>query len=300
MLSQQTLESFRRNGFLILHNAFAAKVVQTLQERLTSLFRADLEAIWREDKWACRSNLTALPGHQYMLNAWKGDHLVARIATDPELSKTAGTLCGWPGVRLAGDVVWWKLPGAHPVPFHQDGMGIRTFLKPPDFLTCWIALDDVSEEVGSLQYVPESHTWPVDDSQLRNSQDHGDEDYRVYMRAAANRIGISRPEIVTVCGEAGMCAFHHGLLWHGSPANAATDQPRRAYAVLFIRMDSKFCDVPRSPDFAYYKHADSDELDERHFPITWSREGYRSDFLCNLYTDLEKTETGWRLNECLS
>lgn len=301
MFSQHIIESFRGTGFLILPNAFASKVVQILRERLTFLFESDVGGIQQKDEWACRSNLRSLSGHQYMLNAWKGEQLVARIATDPELSEAAATLGGWPGVRLAGDTVWWKLPGAQAVPFHQDGLIVRSFLRPSDFLTCWVALDDVSEQVGALQYVPGSHTWPVDDSlELRNSQDHENEDYQVHMLAAASRLGIPHPEILTVSGQAGTCSFHHGLLWHGSPANGSADQPRRAYAILFIRMDSKFFDVPRNPAFAYYKRPDSDELDERHFPITWSNQGYRSRFLSNIQTNPQLTGGDSVFNACLT
>src|SRR6266480_6037653 len=105
MLSQDNTESFRISGFLILQNAFASNVVQILRERLTALFDSDVRHIQQSDEWACRSNLRSLRGHQYMLNAWKGDPVVARIATDAELGKAVASLVGWPGVRLAGDTI---------------------------------------------------------------------------------------------------------------------------------------------------------------------------------------------------
>lgn len=273
-ISRQQKEHFRANGFLIVRDAISPQRINCLQERIARLFASDTRLIQKNDKWACWLSLNSLTGHQYMLNAWKGDELVAHTATDAVLGEAVADLGDWPGVRLALDTVWWKRPGARPVPFHQDAATVRMFLQPADFITCWVALDDVAEEIGSLQYAPGSHKWPVDESIGVGKQDHTEEDYRTHLFTAANRIGISRPEIVTVSGQAGMCSFHHGLLWHGSPANSSTDRPRRAYAILFVRMDSKFCGVPINPAFAYYKHPQSDELDERHFPVIWSRGGF--------------------------
>ena len=44
--------------------------------------------------------------------------------------------------------------------WHQD-YSYWTRTKPIAHLTCWIALDDASEENGCLHYIPGSHRWPL-------------------------------------------------------------------------------------------------------------------------------------------
>jgi len=206
-----------------------------------------------------------------MVNAWKCDPVIRSIVTDPKLGRTIATLAGWSGARLVGDSTWWKSPGASEVPFHQDVWLVESFLTPPDFLTCWIALDDCSDAVGTLEYIVASHRWP-EGSCARTDTVGLD---RLDLSAIAKTFGVDAPDLVSVQGRRGLCAFHHGRTWHGSSANVSRSKFRRAFAIHFIQSRSRFYRRPPNPLYAYYYALTKDSaLDGREFPVTWSRTGY--------------------------
>eukprot|EP01135_Chromosphaera_perkinsii_P000123 Nk52_evm19s32 gene=Nk52_evmTU19s32 len=108
---------------------------------------------------------------------------------------------------------------------------------------------------------------------------------------------------------AGGAAFHHAKLWHGSGANEYDPQDpdpsqrkaRKALAVHFIPSDARF-DVGEAEErksggenntegvkrskkkvvgytYGRYKFNGSSRMDEQFFPVTWSRDGYRTAWL---------------------
>lgn len=274
MFSQAQIDAFRENGFLIVPNALPTSSVALLRERIDVLFNSGDLKHKQGDEWACRRNL-ASTGLKHMVNAWKGDSAIAAVFTDPLLGRAVAELGGWSGARMTSDAIWWKPPKSDPVPFHQDSLRVRRFLNPSSFITCWIALDDCSEEVGALQYTRASHKWSAID--MPPSVQAETIHYQANLHAAAKAHGIDQLDIVTVQGGAGTCAFHDGLMWHGSARNLSGDRPRRAIAAHFVTPEARFSAPPASPShFAYYKRPDSEELNEASFPIIWANQGYRS------------------------
>lgn len=273
MFSNEQLHAFRENGFLIVPDALPSSSVTLLRERIELLFNHGDVKHKPGDEWACRRNL-ASTGLKHMVNAWKGDEAIAALFTDSLLGQAIATLGGWSGARMTSDAVWWKPPHSDSVPFHQDSLRVQRFLSPGSFITCWIALDECTEEMGALQYVRGSHQWaPID---MPPSVQAESIHYQASLRAAVKAHGINQFDIITVQGGAGTCAFHDGLMWHGSARNLSGDRPRRALAAHFVTPEARFIAPPTSPHFAYYKQADSEELNEASFPIVWRESGYRS------------------------
>ena len=92
-------------------------------------------------------------------NAWKSDRTLASFVLSSRLGQAACELAGWPSARIGQDDIWQKPPGGREVAFHQDAPYIsRQFVpRANNSVTAWLALDDVSAEVGTLEYVPRSH-----------------------------------------------------------------------------------------------------------------------------------------------
>jgi ectoine hydroxylase-related dioxygenase (phytanoyl-CoA dioxygenase family) len=88
-------------------------------------------------------------------------HLVARsarlrnfVGSDPLLGVCADLI--GPDVRLYWDQAVYKKPGtAATFPWHQDNG--YAFVEPQQYLTCWIALTDATEENGCPWVVPGLH-----------------------------------------------------------------------------------------------------------------------------------------------
>ncbi|KAL6065878.1 Phytanoyl-CoA dioxygenase family protein [Balamuthia mandrillaris] len=161
-----------------------------------------------------------------------------------------------------------------------------------EVVTCWIALDDTTEEAGTLQYARGSHLWKPTTTNNNNADDESgimkdfftSVDYQRALRKAAAASG-AQPDIVSVEVPIGGCAFHDGRLWHGSGKNVSKDRIRRSLAVHAIRHDCRF--KPDNVGYIYgrYKMHGKTEMEETFFPITWREDGYRSPSIAHYAAD---------------
>jgi phytanoyl-CoA hydroxylase len=262
---------FEKDGALIIEKALSIDLVHSIRDRLERVVRCLSDVPLAEDRRACRVSDAGSP-LVHITNAWCIDALIARLVTSARLGEVVARMAGWPGARLFNDHTWWKREGAPHVSFHQDAWVIP-FLTPNEFVTCWIALDDTGEENGTLQLIPGSLRWPLIPS-LASVKDPND--YAARVRLAAPNAGVFDVRMVSVTGGKGICSFHHGLTWHGSPENKSA-RSRMVLTVHFVRSDTQFSDEPADPIFRSYKKPGSCDLDEKMFPITWREDGYRSD-----------------------
>ena len=108
------------------------------------------------------------------------------------------------------------------VAWHQD-YSYWTRTQAMQHLTCWVALDDATEENGCLQYVPKSHNWGLlDKPELAGDMD-GLMDYLTEeQKAEFKPVPIELPK--------GYATFHHPLMVHGSYENKS-NRSRRALVI---------------------------------------------------------------------
>lgn len=111
----------------------------------------------------------------------KADLTVAKLALSADIGRAAARLTGWSGARLGQDTIWWKAPKTKAVALHQD-TSFLDYLDPPQTITCWVTLDDTHRDVGTLEYVPGSHRWPL--TPIPEGF-HAPDDYRALMKNAA-------------------------------------------------------------------------------------------------------------------
>ena len=180
-LSEREIESFRRDGFLIIENCLTGEQVEACRASFEKLFAGRFDTGVYPDEWYWREGMSLPDVTRHMTNAWKADLDIARLALSSDVARAAGLLTGWSGVRLGQDSIWWKAPKSKPIALHQDS-SFMSFLDPPATITCWVTLDDTTQEAGTIEYVPGSHHWPL--TALPKTF-HGEEDYRAHMRAAA-------------------------------------------------------------------------------------------------------------------
>ena len=145
---------------------------------------------------------------------------------------------------------------------------------PSETCTCWVTLDDVSSDGGTLEYSVGSHRWP--DVNIRHNGKHVDP-YHDHIVEFARRIGTAAA-FHHVVAPIGSVAFHHGRTFHASLANR-TDRPRRAVSIHFIKDDAEFGSSRRAYVLGRYKMTGSMALDENFFPIVYSNSRARSRFI---------------------
>ena len=143
-LSQEQADQYNASGFFVLDDAISPEVV----ERVT----AEIDVL--EEK--TEKFLSTQPDGKLFINR-AGEltfstHLVQQsqylkdfVRSHPFCDIVADVL--GPDVRLYWDQAVYKKPGkANPFPWHQDNG--YTFIEPQQYLTCWLALTDATEENG--------------------------------------------------------------------------------------------------------------------------------------------------------
>jgi ectoine hydroxylase-related dioxygenase (phytanoyl-CoA dioxygenase family) len=210
-----------------------------------------------------------------VINVHKSDRLFRALATSPRLGQLVAELAGWSqGARLAQDQVWAKPPGAAPLVFHRDSPYFM--FQPADVITVWVALDDMDEELGPLQYVRGSHKWG--DGRVGSANQFFQSDGgNALLKSAAERAGISfeELEIVSMAGlSSGGISIHDGKTWHGSAKNESKSRPRRGLGLHFVPAQARFTEEANKSRLwrRYVENVDDTEqleLPEEDFPLVW-------------------------------
>ena len=141
-------------------------------------------------------------------------------------------------------------------------------------MTCWMPIDNVDKEKGTLEYVKGSQLWGLSPPK---GQFHSPTDYKKELNDYATKLN-KEIQIQYVEVPAGGVAFHHGYTWHGPGINN-TNSNRRAIVAHCVPSDSKFHPTNTGGTariYKKYKKLETDELDESFFPIIWTKEGYRT------------------------
>jgi phytanoyl-CoA hydroxylase len=177
------------------------------------------------------------------------------------------------------DVLYHRPPGAPALVFHRD---FPYFMfTPEDVMTVWIALDDMDEELGPLEYVRGSHKWG--DGRVGSASSFFHDANKRLLYSAARLEGIEFPEssldIVSMAGlKAGGVSIHNGKVWHGSGKNVSNNRPRRGVGLHFIPGEAKFTAKARDsrlwrshvPENVNDEDIEQIELSDEDFPLVYS------------------------------
>lgn len=226
-LSDQQIESFHRDGYLAGIQVLQPDAIEQLKQELAEFVQPDHDGhqLWHE----YHSNESGDPDRVlfHALGGWRlrpGFHdLLWNAAV---LIPASQLLQG--AVRFWHDQLFCK-PALHGgnVAWHQD-YSYWTRTKPMQHLTCWIGLDDATEENGCLQYLPGSHRWDL----LPVTGLAGDMDAIREVVTDEQWAAFQNPVPIEL--KAGYASFHHPLLVHGSNENRDT-RPRRAVVLNVVK-----------------------------------------------------------------
>ena len=276
-ISENQARRFTDQGYLVVEQLVDMAVVQRLGASFDELFAGDFETGVTPDEvnWQTGSGDESLT--RQICNGWKANRTIAETVLREDFGRAVAQLGGWPGTRIMIDNVLWKPPGARPLLYHQDSAYLDWY-SPSDLLSLWIALDETTASGGTLEFMPGSHRWR---RPLPEGEFHGPDDYRQYLRQAAEAEGkaLDEESIAYVEVPAGGGSFHHGWTWHGSGYNRS-DRPRRALVLHAMRSDAAFNPARLNSGtgtiYSRYKHLGDNIMDENYFPILWREDGYRT------------------------
>ena len=281
-LSEDQRAAFDADGFVTVPRIVPPETAARIAARFEPLFRGEFETGLQPDEWNWRAGRDAADLTRQICNGWKADRFVAATVLSAEIGAACAKLSGWPGARLAQDNLLWKPPGGKPLAFHQDASYVD-WVVPPEMTSCWIALDDTARDAGTVHYARGSHRWGVSPPPAAF---HAPDDPLAALATAAAKAGAP-VDLAPVEVSAGGGAFHHGRVWHGSPAEAA-GVGRRSLVVHCFSSAARFHARNVGAIYSRYKRAGDTAMDETFFPILWTAEGHRSPFI-RAYL-----EHGWR------
>ncbi|GKY93323.1 hypothetical protein MPSEU_000299900 [Mayamaea pseudoterrestris] len=283
--------AYQRDGFVVFKQILSVSLVKHLNARLEEILRGHYDRGQAPDKMPKQikqSVTTSAPlgftGNTenvkviQVINVHKADQLFRRLACDMHLGQVVAQLAGWKSTRLAQDQVWAKPPGAPPLSFHRDAPYFM--FEPSGVVTVWVALDDMDEEIGPLEYVRGSHVWG--DGRVGTSQQFFQtEGGRCLLESAAQAYGLAASEldarIVSMAGlKAGGVSIHNGRTWHGSAKNSSKHRPRRGLGLHFVPGHVKFTEDARKSRLwrPYVEQAALNNMTvpDEDFPLIWTEE----------------------------
>lgn len=207
----------------------------------------------------------------YEAAGWRGHAEIRRAAFDSGLPEIAAALLDADYVNFWEDTTFVKTPGAtQRTAFHQD----KGYFQISGEKCCviWIALDDVDEENGALEYVRGSHLWGKEFAPnvfFAQTPLPGAEGPRL-PDIEGNRDAY---DIAPIAAEVGDVIAHHVLTVHGAGGNRTAERNRRAISFRYCGDDIRYFEKPGAIPQAAIESASEEgaPLYSRDFPLVWPR-----------------------------
>ncbi|MFN0037884.1 MAG: phytanoyl-CoA dioxygenase family protein [Burkholderiales bacterium] len=218
MITQKQVETYHRDGYVVVENVFDAAMLGRIRAVITGLVADARGLSGHNDIYDLEPTHTP---ENPRVRRIKTPHKVDRIFWDalrsPNLVAVLQALLG-PNVRLHGSKLNIKAPEyGSPVEWHQDWAFYPH--TNDDILAVGVMLDDMEIENGPLMVLPGTHK--VD----KVWNHHLDGRFCGAMDPTATP-DLDYSKAVTLTGKAGSCSFHHVRLVHGSAQNTSL-KPRQ-------------------------------------------------------------------------
>ena len=200
---------YKSYGYFFPIDAVEINKVDNAAKKLNNIFQNPNKKI--KHPWNLQSHLLA---------NWIYDLCISSTLLDA-VEKLIG-----PNILIQSADIFIKPPhGKKHINWHQDAN--YWGLDPYELVTGWIALTDVYENNGCMNYLPKSH--------LNNKIDHTEtfEENSDLTRGQEINLTINKNEVVPVKLKKGQAALHHCLLAHCSGPNN-TNLPRIGIAVRYL------------------------------------------------------------------
>jgi ectoine hydroxylase-related dioxygenase (phytanoyl-CoA dioxygenase family) len=212
-LSDEQVKDFRELGFVNIGPIFTQRDIESIQSEYDRLVTMDSQTLGNDDEGR-------FP-YRAMLN-FRSEKLKA-ITQDKNLLDGMVQLLG-ADVRF-----WWdqginKSPGAGSyIDWHQDN-GYANGVTP-EYVTCWLALDDSSPENGGLYVIPESHKAGPRDHEWQG------------VHAVVSEQFVEAEKAQPLNAKAGDMLLFSSYLLHQTVGNTSKDKQRRAWVMQYCRGD---------------------------------------------------------------
>jgi phytanoyl-CoA hydroxylase len=233
VVSDEQVSQFETDGFLILDRIISDAQVDRTLAAMDRVYGGTYNRDIRPA--AVRKPVSPFgtkQSVQWILNARIVDSDLWALATDRVLGQTVARLLRTSAASVVEDQLLAKPERGAPVNLHQD-YSYWSFSTSTNMVTCWLALTDMTAEMGPVELVRGSHRWGIC-TRPRELIHGSSEEYL----AAAQTVAPEGAELQfqSVIVPKGGGVFFHGLTFHGSRGNS-TDRWRRAVSLHWAASD---------------------------------------------------------------
>ncbi len=231
LLTEQEIRTYEEDGIVLLKGMFDADWV----DRLRALVDEDMA---KPGKLCQELTQEGNPGRFFFDTfMWTYNDGFKEAVFKSPAAQIAASAMRSDKVNIFFDQLLIKEPGTtERTPWHHD-MPYWPVIGS-QVCTVWVALDAVTAESGSVEYVKGSHKWG---QRYRADAFAGDGRYKEDLPKVPD-IDTMRDEVEMLQFEfePGDCTVHHALLVHGAPGNARSDSRRRAYVTRWAGADATY------------------------------------------------------------
>ena len=259
MLSQEQIEQFHRNGYLLGEQVLDDAEVEVLRTEMQRVID-DRDKDVPQPVMLQNLSKPETPVWQ-IVNISEASAPFARLTRQPVIAQSIAALMRAAEVRLWHDQVQFKPAATGGVNmWHQDAPYWST-LAPMTQVTAWIALDDVDLKNGCMSMVVGSHLWGNNIDFLHTLKSFDD---------VPSTFAGHEAEVRSCPVKKGHVHFHHALTWHGSSANTS-GRPRRAIAMHYMGEDTRFVATGNHLMKPFITVRDGATVHGDRFPRVWPR-----------------------------
>jgi ectoine hydroxylase-related dioxygenase (phytanoyl-CoA dioxygenase family) len=218
LLDDETVETFRRDGFVVIAGLLTEEELERYHVAVTDAVRQRTAGDMRSLAEKSRYQQSFLQ----CMNLWEDHPEVRALTFHPKLGQAAAELMGVDVVRLWHDQALYKQAGGRPTDAHQDHPYWP--IKETNACTAWIAFEGSTRAAGAMAYLPGSHLIG-----LRKF-------INIFVGEPADILAdpaVASIEPVFVEVSKGSVAFHHGLTVHLASANT-TDRDRAVHTIIYF------------------------------------------------------------------
>lgn len=216
-LPADAVETYRRDGFVILRGVCSTAEVAAYRDAIASAVRN----LNRETR-PMEERDTYGKAFLQTTNLWEVDEAVRQFTMSPRFGKIAAELMEIPSVRLYHDQALFKEAGGGPTPWHQD-----QYYWPLDCraITMWMPLVEATTEMGTMKFAAGSQV----DGYIEaiGISDESEAFFNQYV--AEKRYPVKQTGTLSV----GDVSFHNGWTLHAAGGNR-TPTNREAMTMIYL------------------------------------------------------------------
>lgn len=215
VLTNEQMEHFEKEGYLIVRGVWNADEVAEIQTRFDEISEQVIPGFFEPD--LSESNQDPLRRYPRVMHPHRFDETSQKYMLHPTVIRILEDLYGEEALA-AQSMFYYKPPGSRGQALHQDNFYLK--VEPGNCIAAWAAIDRCDEENGCMLLVPKTNTYEIVCPEESDSKESFTTHYVKPPKEEKPIAAVMEP---------GDILFFNGNLIHGSYRNKTKDRFRRSF-----------------------------------------------------------------------